>query len=60
MEVYAVWNVSRNCWVGSHYYVTDKPKIYLVKGAAQNKADRFSSYYREVCEVKTFELVEKE
>lgn len=60
MKVYAIWVPARKAFIGSSFYVFGKPKIYLVKGAAWNKAAAYSRYSGEVCEVKTFELLEVE
>lgn len=60
MEVYLVWNTVKKSFVGTNYYVSETPKVYHIKGAAQNKADQYFRYFGEICIVKTFELLEKE
>lgn len=59
MTVYAIYLPDRHAYLGTHYYVSDKPKLFWTKGAAENKLRRYSQYFSEKCEVVAFELVGK-
>lgn len=56
MVVYAVFCPAHNAYIGTHFYVSDKPKFYHAKGAATNKANKMFRIFGEVCEVHVFDL----
>lgn len=59
MVVYAVYCPARKAYIGTHFYVSDKPKFYHAKGPATTKVKRMLEYFGEVCEVHTFDVVLK-
>ena len=59
MVVYAVYCPDRKGYLGTHYYISDKPKLFWTRGAAENKMLRYMNYFGEKCEVVAFELVGK-
>lgn len=59
MLVYAVYCPARSAYIGTKWYVSDKPKFYHAKGAATNKVNQMLRYFGEVCEVHTFDVVRK-
>lgn len=59
MVVWAVYCPARNAYVGTRFYVSDKPKFFHSKGAATNKANRMLRIFGEVCVVHVFDLVLK-
>lgn len=59
MTVYAVYCPDLHGYLGTYYYISDKPKLFWTRGAAENKATRYTKRFGEKCEVVPFELVGK-
>lgn len=59
MTVYAAYCPDRKKYVGSYFYISDTPKLYWTREAAETKAKKMMKKFSERCEVVAFELVEK-
>ena len=59
MKVFAVYCPERNAYIGTRFYVSDKPRFYFAKGAATNKVNKMLRYFNEVCVVHEFDVVLK-
>lgn len=56
MVVYAVYCPDRHGYVGTYMYISDTPKLYWTRGAAENKAKKMLRVFGEGCEIVEFEL----